>query len=471
MPQVPILNGIYSNESADFRSSYPRNMVPVPKSQGISQGYLRPGDGIVSFGTGPGVDRGGINWNGICYRVMGSNLVSVNEGGSVNILGTVAGSEQVRFDYSFDRLAIAAGGNLYYWNGILTQVIDPDLGRVLDVQWIDGYFVTTDGTSLVVTELNDPTSVNPLKYGSSEADPDPIVGVRKWRGELYAFNRYTVEVFDNVGGSFFPFQRNPGAKMERGAIGPHCVVAGFLQEVAFLGGGRNESPAIWLGANGGTDKLSTREIDQILQQYSESELSKVVMETRVDKNHELLYIHLPDRTVVYDASGSKVTGEPVWFHLDSGIFTPSTYRARNLVWCYDKWLSGDPTSSALGYLNDSVSTHYGQVIGWEFGTVILYNEGLGAIFHQLELTCLPGRVPLGANPIVWTSFSVDGEGWSKEVAVSAGKQGERNKRLIWLRQGSLENMRIQKFRGTSDAFLSVARLDIQLEPLYTTGPR
>jgi hypothetical protein len=44
--------------------------------------------------------------------------------------------------------------------------------------------------------LNDPTAVDPLKYGSSEADPDPILAIRKIRNEVYALNRHTVEVFD-----------------------------------------------------------------------------------------------------------------------------------------------------------------------------------------------------------------------------------------------------------------------------------
>jgi hypothetical protein len=173
--QIQILNGIYTDNGPDLRTSYPVNMVPVPKQSGISAGFLRPGDGIVANGTGPGIDRGGINWNGVCYRVMGTKLVTVASNGAVTVLGDVGGpvNTLVTMDYSFDRLAIASGGRLYYWNGALTQVTDPDLGVVLDVVWVDGYFMTTDGTSLVVTELSDPTQVNPLKYGSSEVDPTP----------------------------------------------------------------------------------------------------------------------------------------------------------------------------------------------------------------------------------------------------------------------------------------------------------
>jgi hypothetical protein len=118
-------------------------------------------------------------------------------------------------DYSFDRLAIASGGRLYYWNGTLTQVTDPDLGVVLDVVWVDGYFMTTDGESLVVTELSDPTQVNPLKYGSSEVDPDPVVALLKLRNEVYALNRNTIEVFDNVGGEFFHLHASKALKFKR----------------------------------------------------------------------------------------------------------------------------------------------------------------------------------------------------------------------------------------------------------------
>lgn len=463
--QVPILSGVYADEGADFRTSYPRNMVPVPKDQGISKGYLRPGDGILPFGTGPGVDRGCAVWNGICYRVMGSQLVKVSSDGMVRSLGAIAGTGQCTLDYGFDRMSISGGGYLYYWDGTdLTQVTDPDIGTVLDHIWVDSYTMTTDGTSLVVTDLNDPYSVNLLKYGSAEADPDPILGLLKLRNEPYALGRFTIEVFSNIGGTLFPFQRNSGAQIQRGVIGTYAAAV-FMEQIAFLGSGRNEAPAIWMGVNSSTLKISTREIDCILQDYSEDELSTAVLEVRVDKSHQHLLVQLPDQCLVYDGAASQVVGEPVWFTLDSGVATKATYRARNLVWCYGSWLCGDPTSAALGKLVDSVSSHHNNVIGWDFGTGIVYNASMGAIFNQMELVCLPGRVALGADPVVWTSYSLDGETWSMEQSCSAGKQGERLRRLTWLDSGDMENWRIQRFRGTSDAHMSVARLEIAIEAL------
>jgi hypothetical protein len=463
--QINILSGIYADNTSDFRTSYPRNFIPVPKQQGISNGYLRPADGIVQFGVGPGFDRGGINWNGICYRAMGTKLVRVNEDGSVTTLAEIGGTDLVRFDYSFDRLSIASDGNLYYWNGIsLSHVTDGDLGLVVDQMWIDGYTMTTDGANLVVTELNDPMSVNPLKYGSSEADPDKIKCILKLRGEVHAVNRYTIEVFQNIGGDFFPFQRIKGAQIARGSIGTRTAAV-FLDAIAFLGGGRNEPSAVWLGVNGQSNKISTREIDTILSEYSEEDLAGVLLETRIDLGNRFLLLHLPDKTLVYDGAASAAVQEPIWFTLDSGTTTASKYRARNLVWCYGKWISGDPTSSLLGYYTHAVSSHYAQVIGWDFGTQILYNQGLGAIIYELELVGLPGNVAIGADPTIYTSYSKDGQTWSAEVPRQAGKLGETTKRLRWLQQGSMQNWRIQKFRGTSDAHMSFARLEARIEPL------
>lgn len=463
--QIPVMNGIYTDSNSDFRTAYPRNLVPVPKQQGVSNGYLRPADGIIEQGSTAGVPRGAINWNGVCYRVQGDRLITVSSTGSVTTLGTIPGTGRVTMTYSFTKLAIAAQGLLYYWDGTsLTTVTDPDLGIVLDVVWVDGYFMTTDGSYIVVTELNDPTAVNPLKYGSSEADPDKIVGLQKVRNEVYVVNRYTIEVFQDVGGALFPFQRIAGAQVMRGAIGTKTMTV-FLEGIAFLGSGRNEPPAVWIAGNSSSVKLSTREIDQILLGYTELELSKALMEVKVSNNHQSIFIHLPDQTLVYDGSGSAATQEPIWYTLTSGLEELGQYRAQYFVWCYDTWSCADPTTTKLGTLTNTVSTHYGDKVGWSFSTDILYNEGNGAIFHELELVCLTGNAVLGLDPTIWTSYTLDGQTWSQERPRTAGKQGERNKRISWLQQGSMRNWRSQKFRGNSDAHLSVVRLEATLEPL------
>jgi len=464
--QVPLLSGIYTDGAGDFRRSYPRNLVPVVQPSGLSEGYLRPADGIKQFAVGPGVDRGGIEWNNVLYRVMGTKLVSVSSLGNVVVLADVGGSGQVTLDYSETLLAILSGGVLYYWNGsTLTSLTpDPAMGPITDFCWVDGYFFLTDGFFIATTDLNNPTVVQ--AKATSEADPDPIISIQKFRNEVYAINRHTIELFNNVGGDIlsFPFARIEGAQIQRGGIGTYsCCV--YLDSVAFVGGGRNEAPSVWLASGANTVKIATREIDQILATYSEAALATTICETRLYNGLNHLYIHLPDHTLVYDGAISQVAGQAIWFTLADGLYGNSSYRARNFVYAYDKWICGDTSAPNLGYAVQDISSLWGERIGWQFETQIFYNEGKGAIFHELELVALPGRVAIGINPTIFASYSTDGVTYSQQRGILAGKTGDRNKRLTWMRNGRMGDWRTYRFRGTSDAHLSMARLEARLEPL------
>ena len=368
--------------------------------------------------------------------------------------------------YSFDHLAIASSDQLWLYDGsTLAQVTDVDLGDAKDVIFIDGYFMTTDGEFLVVTELNDPFAVDPLKYGSSEINPDPILALLKVRNEAYAMNRYTIEVFANVGTSGFPFQRISGAQIEKGVVGRDaCTV--FMDAVVFVGSGFNEAIGVYIAAKGGgSTKISTREIDDILAGYTEAELQNLILTTRVDRNHQHLHIRMPNgATFVFDQAASQALQNPIWFQLSSDQ-AGGAYRATDIIWCYDKWNVADTVSNKLGYLTPEISTHWDEKVRWEFTTLLIYNEGKGAIVHELELVALTGRTALGDDPRISAEYTLDGLSWSQPKTIAAGKEGDRGKRLRWLSQGKMQNFRGQRFRGNSDAFMSIARLEARLEPL------
>jgi hypothetical protein len=464
--QIPILNGVYTAESADYKTQYPVNMLPVIQDTGISKGYLRPVEGIEELGEGPGVSRGAINWNNEHYRVMGSILCRIDKNGIVTEIGDVGNnSKRVSMDYSFDLLAIASDERLFYYDGdILLEATDPDFGVVLDVVWVDGYFLTTDGEYIVATEITDPTSTLPTRYTSSEYDPDPIVSILKLRNEIHAINRYTIEVFRNVGGTEFPFQRVNGAQIQRGALGTHCSVV-YEEAIAFLGSGRGEAPAVYLGASGQTQKISTREIDEILEEYTEEELALSVLETLNDKSQAFLWVRLKDKTLVYDLTASRVVGEPVWHIMRSGVSKLGPYRARDVIYCFDSWQVGDTNSAKVGILNKNISTHFGDKSRWEFQTKIIYNEARGVILKKLELIALTGRTVGFEEPYISTAYSLDGRVWSQEKYIKTGIHGDRLKRLVWWNRNIMRRERVQRFRGDSDSYIAVSRLEADLEPL------
>lgn len=490
--QIPIVNGIYTDVTADYRTSYPLNLVPVPKQNGIANGYLRKADGIALFcgADKGGVDRGGINWNGVCYRVIGSTLWRIDDQGHCTSIGTVSGNEQCSFAYSFDRLGIASGGKLYYLQeGVLTVVDNENLGLVIDVEWIDGYFVTTDGEYIIQTELLDPTKVNPTKYGSSEADPDPIVGLMKVRNELVVLNRYTIEVFSNTGSAGFAFARVDGAMMTKGCVGTHAKCS-FLESFAFVGSGKNNPCSVYLGANGGLTPIATREIEIILSEYNEAQLSTIIIEAKEHNHHQHLYLHLPDKTMVFDFAATQIMQQPIWFQLSSSAdgmdgrtmeqpslaakMPPPTshgaYRAINHVWCYNKWIVGDRFDSRVGVLSNKLSSHYGQAVGWAIDTTFIYNGGMAGQIKSIELVGLTGRTVKDKEPQVFLSWTKDGLTWSNERLHRQGMRGQYNKRIIWLRAIGMFRQQIGlRFRGCDDSLASFTAVEVDVEAYGNGG--
>lgn len=465
--QIPILQGIYTTEESDFRQSLPVNMEPVIIDSGISKGYLRTAPGIVQLGgmAGPGADRGAIVWNGVHYRVMGSKFIRVDAVGVVTVLGDVGPGGPVTFDYSFDRLGIASGARFFYWDGsTLTAVTDPDLGQVIDFIWVDGYFMTTDGEYLVVTELQDPTQVDPLKYGSSEADPDPVIALVKLRGEVYALNRYTIEVFQNRGTTGFPFQRQPGAMIPKGCVGTHAK-ASLLETFAFVGGSRDEDISVYLAGDGTAIPIGTREVDILLNELTPTQQGTIELEARKSRGDTRLLVHLPTGpTMVYYHEASKASGMPIWTIHRGGIEMDQAYPLRHLCLVDGQWVGGTE-DGRLGCLDYGADTHFSSEVGWRFDTAFAYNEGLGVIFKSLELVGTPGRAPMGADPRVFMSYTLDGETWSQERALSYGRRGNRAKRVQWRPMIHMRRYAGLRFRGASTGVVSWARLEAEVEGL------
>lgn len=462
MTQIPLLSGIRTTEEADFDSAYPINLEPVVQDSGISKGFLRTYPGTADIGDGPGIDRGGIDWNGACYRVMGPKLVVVANDGTVTELGDVGSDgKPVSLAYSFDYLSVGSNGNLFYWdsgNG-LRQVVDPDLGTVVDHLFIDGYNMTTDGEFIIVTELTDPMSVDPLKYGSSESDPDPITGLLELRNEVYALNRFTIDVFQNVGGNGFPFAVIPGAVIPRGCVSrsAKCLIG---ESFAFIGSGRNEALGVYQGGAGQTTKLSTREIDDFLAAVVDP--TEIVLEALSYGDHIRLLVHLPDKTLVFLPEATNEAKTPVWYIRRSAA---GKYRPRFFTLTGGEWICGDTLNAKIGKLDNTLTTDFGETKPWEVVTQFLYNEGRGAIIHSVELVGLPGRVDFGQSGAAFMSCSKDGEVYGEERAVSTGGFGNRRRRVQLRPHWKMSNYLAMRFRGYDLAHAGWARCEAEVEGL------
>ena len=455
MVAISLLAGIVGTETAEFAQSVPVNLEPIAIENNISKGQLRSAMGALPFATGPGIDRGGILWRGICYRVMGTSLVKVMRDGSVVTIGDVGGGGKVAMDYSFDRLGIASGGKLYYWDGTaLVQNTSVNLGLVIDMLWIDGYFMTTDGTTVIVTELSNPMIVKPLKYGAADEDPSECVGLVKLRDEVYVCDRYTIQVFRNIGGNGFPFQTVKGATLPFGVVGTYAKTL-FGASFAFVGSARNENLSVFLAGDGTAIKISSRELDRALAGVVDP--AAIIVEKRVSTNEARLIVHLPTESWVFLQNASQLVGDYLWYKAQSGVGQP--YRLRNPVNAYGKRLVGDLNSNAIGYLTDTVTTHFGQFAQWQLDLGILYNQGKGAILHSIEMIALPGR---GIGPsTIFMSLTKDGETYSQERGITVAK-ADREKRIQWRPHTRFARYMGMRLRSNDSALAGIAAMEANI---------
>lgn len=488
--QIPIISGIYTDGGPDVRRALPRNLVPVGQTSGVSEGYLRPADGLTQTAVGPGADRGGILFKGFHVRVIGSNLCTVAADGVLSVVGVIPGEDRCLFAYDQDNLGICANGNVFFASessGVWTvrtltfPIVGPfppgqdppglPFTGMESIEWLDNRFFFHSNLDIIYgSDPGLPLNVNQFAFGSSEIDPDPIVRLITHRKELHVINRHTIEVFQTVGGLGFPLQRIENAVTEKGAIGRFAACI-FDEAIAMVGGGRNEALGVYLVDNALATKISDGEIDRLLGSLSEQEAASIVVESRTGDDQKHLYIHLPTQTLVFDSVESKRQQKLIWFTLDSGQDTKQRYRAMGWVHAFGKWWAGDPTQPGLAYADKTQSYHYGTPVQHEFSTIMMYAESQDAIVHEMELIALPGRVALGATPTVWTSYSRDGLQYSQERGIAAGTIGQTLKRLAWRTMGRILHWRIQRFRWLSDAHISVMALNVEIEQLFVRPRR
>lgn len=446
MVQIPLLSGVQSGYDNEFIASVPLNLEPVALQSGISSGQLRHAIGAVSVMAGAGVDRGGIVWNGRHFRVMGSKLIEITAVGYTE-LGDVGDGGLCRLTYGFDRLAVLSGNRLFYYGDFgFAEVTDVDLGSVIDVVWVDGYFMLVDTSYVVVTELNDPLEIKTLKYGSAEKDPDPVTGVLHIQGEPHVFGRHTIQPFQNVGGVGFPFQTVQGATVYRGCVGPNAKCM-FADSAAFVGSARDEALGVYIVGAGTSYKISDRTIDKALEAIQDT--SAIVLEQRTSRDEFRLYLHLPDESYVYYLNGSKQAGAPLWCRLSS----KGAYRLRNFTEFNGTVYCGDLNSSAMGRLDDNTPTHFGQEVDWQFDSLMLYTETGGFILNSVELA---GNIGTGD---AFLSLTRDGRIWGKERALKLN-----SKRAQWRPRTRCTGWLGMRIRGVG-GIRGISRLDALVEPL------
>ena len=473
MPRIslPIDIGYYESESLPLAAQSCINMYPQnPQTKGaLNNGALFYTPGINSFttigGTSTVPTRGVYKFNDLLFTVSSNGYAyTISDSGTATQLtatgGTISGGSQpVVFADNGEVLVILVPGLAGYfhtagasetvkindatWNAYMAQT-----GGVRSVAFKDGRFAycTYDEIFLgsLVTDVDKGTTFPALSFGTAEIKPDKNVALLNVKNELLVFGEESIEPFQTISSTDFPLQRIPGAAVEKGLTSYLGAVL-FDNSYAYIGASANENFAIWKGASGGAQKISTSAIDTLLQSYTLGQLENIRAFTYSEGGSFFLCFNLPDTTIVYDATASFMQGRPVWHERQS---SGTAWRVNDIVYVYGKNYCSDSLSYNIGEISKSYTDEYGGDITRTFSGVYLYNKGRHFYIPELELYC-----DMNSADTVKLEMSRDG-------GVTFDTIDTISPKLVWRRLGRVERSAVFRFTHTSDEEFNALSLEV-----------
>jgi hypothetical protein len=459
-----LIKGDKIGSETDYRDSLPVNMVAIAKPVLGAAGYMLQSPGLTQYGTGSGIDRGAL-WNERFlnhYRVSGGKFISVAADGAVVELGDISGSDTASLPYSFNTQAIIADGRMWLYDTTagFREVTDPDLGDPIDGVWVDGFYFMTDGEFIFHTDITDESSIDPLKFATAEFMPDVSNGVGKTQdNKVIVFGRYTCEYFVNDASSQFSFARVSSRAVKIGIVGTHAK-AEMGDKWYLLGGRKEEAVSVHVLGVGAAQKVATREVDKIIGLYTETELESAVIESRSEDGYSFLVVHLPNHVLQFNETiSSKVGIDQAWTILKTDVTGDRPWRAKHGLFEPRKgvWVYGDKRDSKIGILDETVSTHYGDISEWILDTPFTFLESMS--INELELETLPGHTTT-LDATVFVSITYDGVTLGTEFIELYGLPSQYGKRFIIRRLGDVPDWFGFRFRGASRSRMAFAKADI-----------
>jgi stabilization protein len=471
MPKIPINLGLGSYESISSPVSSQRcvnQYAGISENQALGPMVLYPTPGTTEFANVSNTfSRGDEVMDGVYYCVNGTTLYKIDSSRVVTALGTIPGVKRVLMADNGTKLAIlapdVATNNLWEYDsstGVLTRVTDADYRTAQSIAFNDGYFclVEKDSNVFFTSNLNQPLVYTGTDFTTCDLAPDKNVSVfsNYHENEVYVLGVQTTEVYQNIGGTGFPYQRIPGASFEKGSHSKYVPIqwGGLFY---FLGGGENERTSVYQGKGGVAPvKVSTDAIDNEIQKFTEAEIAESFPFTFAISGHAFVGFTIRSqvinaRTFVYNVTASMLAKKNVWFDMQSGN-SEGAWRANGVRFIYDKLLVSDSVDGRIGELSADLYTEYGDSIVREKVTPPVSGKGKSLKFSKLELTVDSGQGLIsgqGSDPQVMMQYSDDGaRTWSNEFWRSLGKIGEYGHRVLWRRLGRCDENRVFRFRVT-----------------------
>jgi hypothetical protein len=398
--------------------------------------------------------------------VSGGAVTAVNITTSVNMLTAFIPANPVAQSLSSGggtgasfNLTWAPRGNFIEVDTTLSAGITP----IVDACFMAGYVMVTDGVDVWNSSLTNLTFF-PGYFGSAEYDPDGITYIYKLNNQLYVGGKNTTQTMANTGGNNFPFTVQQSYTFDIGCVSRQTMCY-FNRTLAWIGGGRNMPNGVWMLNGNAPAKISSAAVDYELSKLTADQVAVVTLEAISFEDSELLYVHLPNKTLVFDATATAGLGVKFWTQLNSGASADDFYRARNFVRFNGMWACGDLADNRVGYLDSATGGHYGAPVLHRSSSPMVMLPLASAGLRSVELKCITGQA--GDTSRIAMTYSADGIRWSQTRYTKAVTRGGYSKRIRWLPGGLTRNKMQVRIEHVTTQHCTWFGLDVELEALNT----
>jgi len=465
MPDIPlpIANGFYKSDSLPVSAQECLNYYPnLVQTEGLNREicFGTPGlDQLVTTGsTSQSINRGSHRLGDTAYEVNGNSLVRVNSDFTTDIRGTITGSGRVSMaDNGSQLMILVPGGDGFIFTqnpDSFATITDPGFtanGAPQHVVYIDGFFCcTTDTKKFIISALNNGLAYDSSDFGTAEADPDKIVAPVVFLNQLWIGGSETFEQFSNQGGTDFPFLKT-GLIYQKGVFSAFSLI-NSNNTFMWIGGGKEESPAVWQSGGNFPEKVSDTGIDTLLERTTQTELEESFAVSYAQSGAYFVGFSLPDTTIFINTINGR------WHERKSVILRPDgvveivRWRVNSIVSAYGKLLVGDSQDGRIGSMDVDVFQEYGEPMFRRIATQPFQNNMNSFSVPSLELTVESGTGNANSpEPIMRLDRSLDGKKFTYERQRKIGRIGESEKRLVWTRNGRARRFEVFRFTTTSSS--------------------
>lgn len=323
--EVPILGGSYSARSVIANAQRCINYFPelnrgdAPTQMTL---YQRPGRRFHTSPINPGQGRGLYRAsNGELYGVVEQSVYHIDSGLTFNLLGVLVTPSNTQISFADNGVTIvlvdgsAFGYTIDLVSNAFAQIFDPtgSFNGSTQVAYLDTYILYNyPGTRFYGCTLSNEIVFDALFIAGKDGYPDPLSGMIVNRLELLLFGQFQAsEIWYDVGGVAFPFERLPGAYIEHGCAAPFSLAS-------------YDNDTMWLAIDAAGDAIVLR-----LRAYDVAKISSYALDLAMQK---------------MKARGADLSKTAAFVYQQNGhVFYQLNFFSGNETWVYDVSLGDDPS--------------------------------------------------------------------------------------------------------------------------------